>query len=77
MKSKTQKAIQGFMYTDTEWCPMVRKTVKGYELVCFRMRRGRKEYGHVLGTFRYEKNAAKAAVAAVEARDRMLAAAYP
>lgn len=77
MNSKIQKVVRGFVYTDLEWCPAVIKTKEGYNVVCAREKVGLKEYGCILGTFKYEKCATKAASAALESRSRMLALAYP
>lgn len=77
MNSKTQQVVRDFLYTDLEWYPAVIKGKEGYNVVCVRKKRGLKEYGCILGAFKYEMCATKAASAALETRSKMLALAYP
>ena len=77
MNSKTQQVVRAFLYTDLEWYPAVIKCKEGYNVVCVREKRGLKEYGCILGTFKLEGYATKAASAALETRSKMLALAYP
>lgn len=77
MSSKTQKVVRRFVHTDPEWYPDVMETKDGYTVVCAREKRGLKEYGCTLSTFKYKKRAEKAANTALETRNKMLALAYP
>ena len=55
MSSKTQKVVRRFVHTDPEWYPDVIETKEGYTVICARKKRGLKEYGCTLSTFKQKK----------------------
>lgn len=77
MKSKTQETIRQFICVDPEWDIDIVNTPAGYDAVCKRTRNGKNQYGHTLCSFKYKKNAEKAAKQAMRVRNQMLAKAYP
>lgn len=77
MRSKTKETVRHFVWVDPDWDAVVVKTAAGYDVICKRVRKGEIQYGHVLCSFKYKKNAEKAAKQAMDIRRQMLAKAYP
>lgn len=77
IKSKTRETVRQFMGVGPEWDAVVVKTATGYDAICKRTRGSEVQYGHTLCSFRYKKNAEKAAKRAMDIRNQMLAKAYP
>ena len=77
MKNKTKETVRQFVGVSPEWEVALVKTTSGYVAVCKRIQGNEVQYGHTLCSFKYKKNAEKAAKQAMDIRNQMLAKAYP